>query len=51
LRTRYPNDPTIRYLDRKGLPLTRANYIAAGHDPDQEWTAEHEAALPRELRS
>jgi hypothetical protein len=53
LRTRLGGQSIIRDLDRKGLPLTRENYIQAMF-PDiseEDWSAEHEDALPRELRS
>jgi len=52
LRARLGRDSIIRDLDRKGLPLTRENYIRAMFEdvPEDEWGAEHEDALPRELR-
>ena len=53
LRARLGGQSTIRDLDRKGLPLTRENYIQAMF-PDvaeEDWGAEHEDALPRELRA
>jgi hypothetical protein len=52
LRRRLGGQSIIRDLDRKGLPLTRENYAQAMF-PDvsaEDWTAEHEDALPRELR-
>jgi hypothetical protein len=52
LRARLGGQSIIRDLDRKGLPLTRKNYIGAMF-PDvheDDWGAEHEDALPRELR-
>lgn len=50
---RLGRDSIIRDLDRKGLPLTRENYINSMF-PDvseEDWGNEHEDALPRELRS
>jgi hypothetical protein len=52
LRARLPKDGIIRALDQRGLPITRENYIGVMHGnlpPDEEWSGEHEADLPREL--
>jgi hypothetical protein len=55
MRARYPQDSVIKDLDERGLPLTRENYILNCWGPeselpsDEEWTAEHEASLPREF--
>ena len=42
----------IAYLKRHGIPLTRDTYKDAmwDHAADEEWTAEHEDSLPRDLR-
>jgi hypothetical protein len=53
LRARLGGQTFIQELDRKGLPLTRENYIKAMFGDDvheDDWGAEHEDALPRELR-
>ena len=53
MRARLGSQSVIRSLDRRGLPLTRQNYINAlweDHVPEGEWTAEHEDTLPRELQ-
>lgn len=54
LRAMHPQDGVIRSLDKSGLPVTRANYILRMHGSypsDDEWGAEHEDALPLQLRN
>jgi hypothetical protein len=44
-------DPWLEWMRRKGIPLTRENYIAtATAGGTTPWTDEHEANLPDELR-
>jgi hypothetical protein len=45
-------DPIIERMKRAGIELTAENYreIATAGDPDFEWTAEHDACLPFEIR-
>ena len=44
-------DPLLATMQRHGIPLTRENYIdLATNMGEIEWTAEHEADLPPELR-
>jgi hypothetical protein len=40
--------PTLAYMVKRGLPLTRENFIelAYGGDRPEPWTAEHEADIP-----
>ena len=44
-------DPVKAGMIRDGVPITRDNYIGRnwGEEPE-EWTAEHEEALPEELQ-
>jgi tripartite-type tricarboxylate transporter receptor subunit TctC len=45
-------DPISRWLEEKGYPVTRENWLAMAY-PDGEpepWTAELEATLPEELQ-
>jgi hypothetical protein len=54
LRAQNPTNGVIRSLDKSGLPITRANYILRMHGSypsDDEWGAEHEDALPHQLRN
>jgi hypothetical protein len=42
------HDPTLEYMIKHGIPLTRERYINLnylGHPP-KPWTAEHEGELP-----
>ncbi len=41
------SDPLLELMRRHGIELTRQNYTNMG---EIEWTAEHEANLPAELR-
>ncbi len=45
-------DPGLESMLRKGMPLTREDYIAHsfGGDIPEEWTAEHEMSLPECFR-
>jgi len=43
-------DPLITLMRRHGIPLTRENYIELACAGGAEWTSEHEADLPPELR-
>lgn len=47
-------DTFVTWMRKQGIPITRRNYIDLATnfgDPDTvEWTAEHEADLPDELR-
>lgn len=42
-------DPLLRHMIKHGVPLTRQNYVGMAYGPGEpdEWTAEHEAMLPR----
>jgi hypothetical protein len=54
LRAMHSKDGVIRSLDKSGLPITRENYILRMHGSlpaDDEWGAEHEDALPLQLRN
>jgi hypothetical protein len=42
----YADDPGVASLLRKGLPLSRASYIARNFDNMEDWNHEHEASLP-----
>lgn len=50
-------DPMVDAMQRAGTPLTRENYIREVYgnpgtpDYPQEWTAEHEAALPEPFQN
>jgi hypothetical protein len=44
-------DPLIERMKKLGIPVTYENYVAiATNDGELEWTAEHDDALPDELR-
>jgi len=47
-------DPTIELMLKRGLPLTRNTYLDLEYGPElpmpDEWTAEHEAAVPEIFR-
>ena len=48
--TWYP-DPLVEWMKKLGIALTRENYVAiATNDGELEWTAEHDACLPPEVR-
>jgi hypothetical protein len=45
------HDPLLAYMVKKGIPLTRKNYLDLAY-PDNmpEWTPELEAELPLQLQ-
>ena len=52
MRERLGSDPTLEAIDLAGWPLTRESWIKKTWLPlpsDNDWGAEHEASLPREL--
>jgi hypothetical protein len=42
------HSPTLAYMIKNGLPLTREKWISMNYmgRPPAEWTAEHEAEVP-----
>lgn len=50
--TNSSDDILVNWLNKKGIPVTRDNYIALAYPdgPPAPWTAEHEADLPDELQ-
>jgi hypothetical protein len=50
--SRAPGHPVVEHMQRRGIPVTRENFIALnwpGGKPDP-WEADHEADLPDELQ-
>ena len=47
-------DHTLEHMKKKGIPLTRENYLDFAYlgnpPPPEEWGAELEAELPEEFR-
>ena len=46
------NDPTLAYMIKKGIPLTRERWIKLNWlaDPPQPWGLEHEMEVPELLQ-
>ena len=52
LETLYGNDPIVKVLDQKGLPITRENWIELNWPTKPNpWTTEHEEEIPTILQN
>jgi hypothetical protein len=51
-RPRTGTDFVVESMRHRGIPLTRENYLRIAYPSGlpKEWTAEHEARLPEEIR-